>query len=132
VRRTSPKPSWHNKMKLQVKRIYDPAQEQDGYRVLVDRLWPRGISKEKAQLDDWAKDLAPTAELRQSFHHEELTFAQFEKAYLKELNESEEALAHRKALQARLKEQPVTLLTANKDMGHSQVTSLMEWLQKKD
>ena len=68
-----------------MKRAYDPAEPRDGYRVLVDRLWPRGVSKERARLDEWARELAPSAELRTWFGHDPERFAEFERRYRAEL-----------------------------------------------
>lgn len=72
--------------KFILKRIYEPANQQDGYRVLVDRLWPRGVSKEEADLDAWAKDIAPSTELREWFGHQPERYAEFTKRYKKELD----------------------------------------------
>jgi uncharacterized protein YeaO (DUF488 family) len=68
-----------------IKRIYDPASPEDGYRALIDRLWPRGVSKERAQLDEWAKDIAPTSELRTWFAHDPARFEEFSRRYRSEL-----------------------------------------------
>lgn len=70
---------------IKLKRIYDPVDKKDGYRILVDRLWPRGVSKEEAKLDMWMKDIAPTGELRKWFSHDRKKWPEFEKRYLKEL-----------------------------------------------
>ena len=70
---------------IRIKRIYDLPTDDDGYRVLVDRLWPRGTSKEKAQLDEWAKEIAPSNDLRQWFHHEPEKFELFSMQYQQEL-----------------------------------------------
>ena len=70
---------------VRLKRAYDPAEPGDGYRVLVDRLWPRGVSKERARLDEWARELAPSAELRTWFGHDPERFAEFERRYRAEL-----------------------------------------------
>ena len=72
-------------MKIQIKRIYDQTGDDDGLRVLVDRLWPRGVRKEQASVDVWAKQLAPTTELRQWFDHDASKFGEFRSRYLKEL-----------------------------------------------
>jgi uncharacterized protein YeaO (DUF488 family) len=74
--------------KFTVKRIYELAEEDDGYRVLVDRLWPRGISKDRAALDEWAKDIAPSNELRKWFNHDPTKFKEFAKRYVEELNQN--------------------------------------------
>lgn len=75
-------------MSVVVKRIYEPAAPRDGYRILVDRLWPRGIKKEDAAIDTWLKEVAPSTELRKWFHGGEGSFADFKKKYLAELKEN--------------------------------------------
>lgn len=79
-------------LKLKTKRIYEDPANNDGYRLLVDRIWPRGISKEKAQLDEWNKDLAPSDDLRKWFGHQEWKFQEFKERYRKELENCEEEL----------------------------------------
>lgn len=107
---------------VQVRRIYDPPESSDGTRVLVDRLWPRGVSKERAHLDDWAKDVAPSTELRKWYGHDPDRFPEFERRYRAELDDPE----HEDAF-AKLREiahaGPVTLLTAAKrsDISEAQV-----------
>ncbi|MEL6330225.1 MAG: DUF488 family protein [Planctomycetota bacterium] len=106
---------------LQLKRVYDDPEPTDGFRALVDRLWPRGISKENAELGDWAKDAAPSNELRKAYHGAELDFAAFREAYLAEL-EAEPAKAG--PLVERLNNgETVTLLYAakNQDQNHAMV-----------
>jgi uncharacterized protein YeaO (DUF488 family) len=80
-------------MPIAVKRIYDQPSQQDGYRVLVDRLWPRGVSKEKAHIDLWLKDAAPSTELRQWFKHDESKWKEFRARYLVELEDHHDVLA---------------------------------------
>ena len=82
-------------MDVRLKRAYDAAEPGDGYRVLVDRLWPRGVSKERARLDEWARELAPSAELRTWFGHDPERFAEFERRYRAELTAHEEKLDER-------------------------------------
>ncbi|WP_193812067.1 DUF488 domain-containing protein [Kaistella flava (ex Peng et al. 2021)] len=72
-------------MKILEKRIYDKPEQEDGFRILADRLWPRGMKKEDAHIDLWAKEIAPSTELRKSYHGQEIDFAEFSKKYLKEL-----------------------------------------------
>ncbi len=74
--------------KLQWKRVYDAPEESDGYRILIDRLWPRGMKKEAAELSDWAKDIAPSTDLRKKYHHGEISYEDFATAYDKELSET--------------------------------------------
>lgn len=95
-----------------VKRIYESSSEADGYRVLVDRLWPRGVSREDAELDAWAKELAPSAELRRWFDHDPERFEEFGAAYEGELANAGPALVQ---LRDRGKDGPVTLLIAARD-----------------
>ncbi len=109
-----------------MKRVYEPAPPDDGYRVLVDRLWPRGESKEKAALDLWAKVVAPSPELRRWFHADRVgRQAEFEDRYRAELRSSGAATE----LAKQLKDHPVvTLLTGNKDVSASELPVLREEL----
>jgi uncharacterized protein YeaO (DUF488 family) len=102
---------------FEVQRVYDEDQ-CSGYRVLVDRLWPRGVSKEKAALDEWAKDVAPSDALRRWYGHEPDKFAEFARRYRAELDETsgKEGIAR---LRATSKKKPVVLLTATRDVEHS-------------
>jgi uncharacterized protein YeaO (DUF488 family) len=106
------------KGKVQIARVYDPRQQSAGYRVLVDRLWPRGVSKEDAPFDHWLKDVAPSTELRQWYGHDVERFTEFNRRYRKELSSgtAKEALD---ALRERVPTQGVTLVTATKDVEHS-------------
>jgi uncharacterized protein YeaO (DUF488 family) len=113
-------------MKLKVKRVYDEYKKSDGTRVLVDRLWPRGVRKADAHVDVWAKDLAPSAALRTWFHKDpESRYAEFKKIYRSELT-TKKALA-RELLPAK---KSYTLVTAVKDVEHSHVPTLVAFLQK--
>lgn len=112
---------------IQVKRIYDDYKEIDGFRVLVDRLWPRGISKEKAHLDLWLKDVAPSDELRKWFHHDTKKWEEFQKKYKEELKEKKELLDQLHELQ--LKYKTVTLLYGAKDIEHNQAVILASLLK---
>ena len=111
--------------KILTKRIYDAATDSDGYRILVDRLWPRGVSKEDAHLDDWIKEVAPTDELRKWFDHDPKKFGEFEERYRSELNDKAEIL-----LQIRKKatDRTVTLLYGAKDTEHNQAIVLQKVL----
>lgn len=97
-----------------VKRIYEEKNDADGWRMLVDRLWPRGISKEKAALDEWAKDFTPSNQLRQSIHHEDISWDDFAVNYEEELVKNEAFPEWKNEIQNKLKKQPVTLVTAAK------------------
>ena len=109
--------------RVKVGRVYDDRVRGDGARVLVDRLWPRGLSKEKAQLDDWCKQVAPSTELRTWYGHDPQRFEEFSRRYRVELEESEraEAVTHLRALARR---RTVTLLTASKRVDISEATVL--------
>lgn len=109
-----------SKQSIRIKRIYDPPARGDGYRVLVDRLWPRGISKSRASLDAWEKELAPSTALREWFGHEPQRWSMFRRRYCKELKDQTAGL---EALKRRSIRRPVTLLYAAKshDYNHAQV-----------
>lgn len=115
---------------IHVRRVYDDPAPDDGARVLVDRIWPRGLRKDGARLDDWAKDAAPSTELRTWYGHDPAKFAEFRRRYTAELA----APAGRAAL-GKLRDQaaagPITLLTATRDTAHSQATVLAELLSKR-
>ena len=108
---------------VRVRRVYDPPDPADGQRVLVDRLWPRGLSKSAAALDEWLKAVAPSDELRRWYGHEPSKFPAFQERYQAELQAPEraDALAHLRHLAGY---GPLTLLTATKDVEHSQATVL--------
>jgi uncharacterized protein YeaO (DUF488 family) len=110
-----------------VKRIYDDPTPDDGLRILVDRVWPRGISKERAHIDEWLRAVAPSTQLRTWYAHDVERFDEFVRRYKVELEgpEQAEALAHLKAL---VKTSTVTLLTATKDVGLSQAAVLASLL----
>src|ERR1700743_1668082 len=114
-------------MPVKIKRIYEPYSKADGYRVLVDRLWPRGIKKEDAHIDKWMKEIAPSTELRKWFHADERSeyWEQFIKAYQDELNKSdtvEELLADME------KHDTITLLYASKSEEHNHALVLWEFI----
>lgn len=115
---------------LVLKRVYEPAASTDGFRVLVDRLWPRGLSKEHAALDHWAKALAPSNELRQWFGHKPEHWAAFEKRYRKELA-GEEAREELAALRRQMRAGKVTLLYAAHDEAHNNAVVLRDYLKKR-
>jgi uncharacterized protein YeaO (DUF488 family) len=114
--------------RVQLRRIYDAPLPDDGTRVLVDRLWPRGVSKARAHLDEWCKQIAPSAELRTWYHHAPDLFEEFSRRYTAELHEPEPsaALAHLKDLAA---QQPLTLLTATKNPEISEAAVLVKILE---
>ena len=112
---------------FQIKRIYEPAEPSDGQRVLVDRLWPRGISKEKAHLDEWLKEIAPSSALRQWFQHDPAKWIEFQQRYRQELDQKP-ALIKELAKKATI--ETVTLLYAAADPEHAHVLVLKELLCK--
>ncbi|WP_027927506.1 DUF488 domain-containing protein [Amycolatopsis benzoatilytica] len=109
------------------RRIYDQPARSDGVRVLVDRVWPRGMRKENAHLDEWLREVAPSTELRHWYGHDPARFAEFRRRYLAELGESprREAARH---LRLVARQHDLTLLTATRDLEHSQAAVLVEWL----
>ena len=110
---------------FKVKRIYEEASSSDGRRVLVDRLWPRGVSRESARIDDWLKDVAPSNELRKWFGHEPEKWAELKKRYREELKRKEAVLADLRVLG---RKGAVTLLYGAKDTEHNQAVALKEFL----
>ena len=114
-------------MQIWVKRIYDEPKPQDGTRVLVDRLWPRGLKKEDAALDEWIKDIAPSDELRKWFNHEKDKWPEFKSRYLKELQRQEESLGRLKALVGSGR---VTLLYGAKEADFNNAIALKEFLEE--
>ncbi|ETK35494.1 DUF488 domain-containing protein [Microbispora sp. ATCC PTA-5024] len=112
-----------------VRRVYDPPSPGDGTRVLVDRVWPRGLTKDAAHLDEWLKDVAPSTDLRRWYGHEPAKYGEFHGRYLAELDEPgrREALERLRRLQA---DGQVTLLTATRDAGHSHAAVLAEVLNE--
>ena len=109
---------------VSIKRIYEPASVRDGRRILVDRLWPRGVSKAKAHLDAWMKEVAPSTELRQWFGHRPERWADFRQRYLAELKENPEV----RKLRDMAAEEPVTLLYGARDAAHNDAVVLAEHL----
>lgn len=113
-------------MDLAVKRVYDEPSGSDGYRVLVDRLWPRGLSKEKARLDEWVKELGPSTELRTWFGHDVAKWPEFREKYRAELAG---AAALWQPIVDRAREGRVTLLFGARDEEHNQAVVLEEFLR---
>ncbi|MGN6616661.1 MAG: DUF488 domain-containing protein [Ilyomonas sp.] len=111
---------------IKIKRVYDTAEKTDGFRILVDRLWPRGIKKENAHVDVWMKEVAPSTELRKWFDHDPEKWKQFFSDYTKELKHSNTV----KELADQIKQHNVvTLLYAAKDEQHNQAVVLQKFLQ---
>ena len=116
--------------RILLKRIYEPPEESDGYRILVDRLWPRGIKKEAAHLDEWAKVITPGTEIRRLYHQGEMPFDGFAEAYQEELAASEGAAAFAAHCLELLEAQNVTLVYAAKNTQENHVLVLREWLRR--
>ena len=112
-------------MNITIKRIYDPKEPGDGYRVLVDRLWPRGISKEKASWDEWLKNIAPSTALRQWFAHDPVRCDALRKKYDEELDGHGEAVSHLLRLARKGK---VTLLYSARNTEHNEAAALRDYL----
>jgi uncharacterized protein YeaO (DUF488 family) len=108
-------------MTVKTKRIYEPPARGDGHRVLVDRLWPRGVAKEDAHVDEWARDLAPSDALRRWFAHRAERFPEFERRYTEELREHAD---HVSAIRRRARSGTVTLVYAARDHEHSNAAVL--------
>ena len=114
-------------MDVRIKRAYDPATSADGYRVLIDRLWPRGVSRERAKLDAWEKELAPSTQLRDWFGHQPGRFDEFRRRYVDELRGQHSALT---ALRRRARDGTVTLVYAASDEEHNHAVVLAEVLRR--
>lgn len=118
------------KHEVKIGRVYDKANRGDGARVLVDRIWPRGLSKERADLDEWCKLVAPSTELRKWYHHEPDRFEEFGRRYRTELEDPEraEAFTHLREL---AEHQTLMLLTATKQVDISEAAVLAELLRRR-
>jgi uncharacterized protein YeaO (DUF488 family) len=114
-------------MDVRLKRAYDAASPEDGYRVLVDRLWPRGVSKERAKLDEWDKELPPSTKLREWFGHEPHRFAEFRRRYIEELRANGARLAK---LRQRARAGTLTLVYSAHDSEHNDAGVLAEVLRR--
>jgi uncharacterized protein YeaO (DUF488 family) len=114
-------------MNVHVKRVYEPVERSDGVRVLVDRLWPRGLSKANAKIDLWAKELAPSHELRRWFHSSDGTWAEFKKRYRKELSGCR---AEAEKLRKQIGRRKATFLYASKAEAHNHAQLLKAYLEK--
>lgn len=114
---------------LILKRVYEPASETDGTRILVDRLWPRGISKDKARIDIWLKDISPSDALRKQFHGKPDSWEAFRTAYAGELEEPTAQIAVGE-LRDYLAKGPVTLLYAARDEQRNNAVALKRWLEQ--
>lgn len=119
------------KNELRIKRIYLSPEKDDGYRLLIDRLWPRGISKVKASLDEWDKTVAPSSVLREWFGHEDEKFAEFERKYCSELDNNPDAAQFAQHVKKLLNTSNVTLLYGAKNETCNQAVVLKAWILSK-
>ncbi len=115
-------------MKVLLKRVYDEPDAKDGMRILVDRLWPRGLSKERARIDVWLKEIAPSNELRKWYQHDVEKWPEFKKRYVAELKAAPDAVEE---LLGYTKKRNVTLLFAAKDSEHNNAVVLQEYVTKR-
>jgi uncharacterized protein YeaO (DUF488 family) len=111
---------------VRAKRAYDPAEDGDGYRILIDHVWPRGISRQRAKLDAWARELAPSDELRKWFDHDPARFAEFRSRYRDELADQSQRLEE---LRSRARNGAVTIVYAARDREHNNAVVLTELLR---
>jgi uncharacterized protein YeaO (DUF488 family) len=120
-----PPPVWNQKKidKMKIKRIYEKPDKEDGIRILVDRLWPRGLTKEKVSIDLWLKDIAPSNELRKWFNHDPAKWNEFKKKYRLELKDKKEQIS---LLKEQMKKGNVTLVYGATDEEHNQAVVLKE------
>jgi uncharacterized protein YeaO (DUF488 family) len=112
---------------VRLKRVYEPAQRADGYRILIDRLWPRGISRERAALDEWDPELAPSTELRTWFGHDPSRFAEFRRRYVDELRGQRPRL---KQLRRQARDGTLTLVFSARDTEHNDAVVLAEVVRR--
>ena len=113
---------------IHVKRVYDAPSPEDGFRILVDRLWPRGLTKEKARIDLWLKDIAPSNELRKWYAHDPEKWVEFRKRYFEELQAQAEAVRN---LLDMLRQKKVTLLFSSKELRINNAFALKEYLESR-
>jgi uncharacterized protein YeaO (DUF488 family) len=114
-------------MDVRLKRAYEPAAPEDGHRVLIDRLWPRGIARDRAALDEWERELAPSHELRRWFAHEPSRFEEFRRRYIEELRDRRPLLARLRRL---ARDGTLTLVYAARDAEHNDAVVLAEVLRR--
>lgn len=114
-------------MNIKIKRIYEAPSPDDGYRVLIDRIWPRGISKEKGEIDTWAKEVAPSSELRKWYNHDHNKWEEFKQKYFAELEQNQEAVAE---FRAKISKGAVTFLFSSKELKLNNAYALKEFIEK--
>lgn len=118
-----------HKSMIKIKRVYEQPEETDDYRVLIDRLWPRGLTKEKAKVDLWLKDIAPSTELRKWFSHDPAKWDEFKNRYCEELKKNNQFVSKLVDL---LKNGKLTLVYGAKDEEHNEAVVLKEYLEKNE
>ncbi|KIC73448.1 Uncharacterized protein YeaO [Candidatus Protochlamydia amoebophila] len=116
-----------NIVKINLKRVYDPASKEDGLRILIERLWPRGVKKEDLKMDEWLKEVAPSTDLRKWFSHDPAKWKEFQKKYFEELDENQVAL---EPILKALHKNSITLLYSSKDTEHNNAVCLRNYLEK--
>lgn len=114
--------------RLRIKRVYDGYQVSDGVRVLVDRLWPRGLNKSQARIDFWLKEIAPSSQLRKWYNHDDSRWDEFKRRYFDELTVLDEPVTQLRAL---INEHTVTLLYSARSEAHNNAAALVEFLHEK-
>jgi uncharacterized protein YeaO (DUF488 family) len=115
-------------IRIKIKRIYDPPGAEDGFRILVDRLWPRGLSKEKAKVDLWLREISPSNELRKWYGHDPDKWTEFKKKYLEEIEEKKEEFD---LLRKKAREGTVTFLFSSKEEELNNAAALKEFVERK-
>jgi len=113
---------------IKIKRVYDQPAKSDGYRVLIDRIWPRGLKKTEARIDEWLKQIAPSTGLRKWFKHDPAKWEQFKRRYAAELKEHREELGK---LVRESRKRTVTLVFGAKDIAHSNAMALKEYIERR-
>lgn len=119
--------NWLTGMKIHLKRVYEKPATNDGTRILVDRVWPRGVKKEDARIDKWLKDVAPSTKLRKWFGHDPERWGEFRERYFEELDGNPDAVGQ---LMAEVQYGPVTLVYSAKDEEHNNAKALKEYLER--
>ena len=114
-------------MDIEIKRVYEPASKDDGYRVLVDRLWPRGMKKEEAKFDLWLREVAPSNSLRKWYGHDPERWEEFKKRYARELEDKKELVEQ---IESKAKDERVTLLFSSKEEHNNNAQALKEYIER--
>jgi uncharacterized protein YeaO (DUF488 family) len=114
-------------MPIRIKRVYEPSAEADGFRVLIDHLWPRGVKKEAADIDEWLKVIAPSTDLRKWFNHDPEKWDEFKRRYFLELDANRDAVAK---LALKAKDETVTLVFSSREERFNNAVALKEYLER--